>query len=152
LEGNVIVDAENLVRNNDPKQAPVVFTNNILPKAWDGFGGGNFVGDPKLKHIPTLAETKFTNWPGGQILREWFSLQPDSPAIGRGPNGLDLGGVVPVGVSVSGQPEGETTETRATLTVGFNRQGKNIPSAGWPMGAGYSHYKWRLDEGAWSAE
>jgi hypothetical protein len=152
LEGNIVVDAANLVRNDDPKQAPVVFTNNILPKAWDGFGGGNFVGDPKLKHIPALEETKFTNWQTAQIVREWFSLQPGSPAAGKGPNGLDLGGVVPMGVSVSGQPPGETTETRATLTVGFHRQGGTIPAPGWPAGAGYSHYKWRLDGGAWSAE
>ena len=152
LEGNIVVDAANLVRNNDPKQAPVVFTNNILPKPWDGLGGGNSVGDPKLKHVPTLAETKFTNWESAQIVREWFSLQSESPAKAKGPNGLDLGGVVPMGVSVSGEPDGETTETRATLTVGFNRQGGNIPAAPWPSGAGYSHYKWRLDNGPWSAE
>ncbi len=152
LEGNIIVDAANLVRNNEPKEAPVVFTNNILPRAWDGAGGGNFVGDPKLKYIPTLAETKFTNWQGAQIVREWFSLQPGSPAIGRGPNGLDLGGVVPMGVSVSGEPKGETTATAATLTVGFNRSGGNIPAKPWPTGSGYSHYKWRLAAGSWSAE
>jgi hypothetical protein len=152
LEGNIIVDAANLVRNNQPTEAPVVFTNNILPRAWDGAGGGNLVVDPKLKHIPALAETKFTNWQGAQIVREWFSLQPGSAAIGKGPNGRDLGGVVPVGVSVAGEPMGETTATSATLTVGFNRQSGNIPSRPWPTGAGYSHYKWRLDGGPWSEE
>ena len=152
LEGNIIVDAANLVRNNDPKEAPVVFTNNFLPRAWDGAGGGNVVGDPKLKYIPTLAETKFTNWQSAQILRDWFSLQPGSPAIGKGPNGIDLGGVVAMGVSVSGEPKGATDQTTATLIVGFNRKGGNIPGVNWPTGAGYSLYRWRLDGGAWSAE
>src|SRR5204863_4767808 len=27
-----------------------------------------------------------------------------------------------------------------------------IPSGGFPLGSGYTHYKWRLDSGAWSAE
>ena len=57
-----------------------------------------------------------------------------------------------MGVSVSGEPKGETTSTSATLTVGFNRSGGNIPAKPWPTGSGYSHYKWRLDGGAWTAE
>lgn len=152
MEGNIIVDVTQLVRNYEAKETSVVFNRNILPMAWEGPGSGNLVTDPKLKHIPALAETKFTNWQSAQILREWFSLQPGSPAIGAGPNGRDMGGAVPMGVSVSGGPKGTTDETSATLTVGFNRKGEGVTPEGWPKGAGYSDYKWRLDGGAWSAE
>ena len=30
--------------------------------------------------------------------------------------------------------------------------GINRPVPGWPAGSGYTHYRWRLDGGAWSAE
>src|SRR5207249_10183424 len=36
LEGNIIVDVEQLVRNYDALQTTVTFSNNILPFAWDG--------------------------------------------------------------------------------------------------------------------
>ena len=36
--------------------------------------------------------------------------------------------------------------------IGVNRTGNGIPTSGWPDGSGYTHYKWRLDSGAWSAE
>jgi hypothetical protein len=35
--------------------------------------------------------------------------------------------------------------------VGFNRRGSSIPTASWPLGSGYTNYKYRLDGGAWSA-
>jgi hypothetical protein len=152
LEGNIIADANQLVRNYDAKEGVVTFTNNALPVAWEGPGGGNVVGDPMLKHVPTLAETRFTNWASAQILREWFSVQRDSPACGRAPGGRDWGGVQPAGAVISGEPKGTTHDTTARVTVGPNRRGYGIPSAGWPLGAGYTHYKWRLDgTGAWSA-
>src|ERR1043166_4773827 len=44
------------------------------------------------------------------------------------------------------------TTNDATIVVGINRTGNGIPTAGFPNGSGYTHYKWRLDGGAWSAE
>ena len=85
-------------------------------------------------------------------MRDWFSLRPGSPALGTGPNGRDKGGVVPLGCSISGEPSGTNNQTTATLTVGINRAGSGIPAAGWPNGSGYTRYKYRLDNGAWSAE
>ena len=152
LEGNIIVDAGQLVREYAPNETTVTFNNNILPMAWTGPGTGNVVVDPKFKHIPQLSETHFTNWAGAQILRDWFSLQPGSAALGSGPNGRDKGGVIPLGASISGEPNGTTDHTTARLTVGINRKGSGIPIAGWPNGSGYTHYKWRLDDGRWSAE
>ena len=51
-----------------------------------------------------------------------------------------------------GQPTGTSSETSATISVGINRKGSGIPTAGWSQGAGFTHYKWRLDDGAWSPE
>jgi hypothetical protein len=152
LEGNIIVDAEQLVRNYDSQQTSVTFNNNILPFAWSGPGNGNSVVDPLLKHIPQLSETFFTTWEEAQVMRDWFSLLPGSPALRTGPNGRDIGGVVPLGAYLTGEPTGTNNQTTATLTVGINRNGSGIPTAGFPEGSGYSHYKWRLDGGAWSAE
>lgn len=152
MEGNIIVDAEQLVRNYVAESTTVTFNHNILPSAWEGPGSGNTIVDPKLKHIPQVSETYFTNWLDAQILREWFSLLPGSPALGTGPNGLDKGGVIRLGASISGEPSAKTSETTAKLTVGVNRSGNGIPPRGFPSGSGYTHYKWRLDSGAWSAE
>jgi autotransporter-associated beta strand protein len=150
LEGNIISDAENLVRNQTTAQ--VTFNNNLMSLTWSGPGSGNTQGDPHFSYVPQLSETYFTDWQQAQILRKWFSLQPGSPAIRTGPNGADLGGANLVGVSVSGAPVGTTAQNTATLTVGINRTGYGIPTSGFPNGSGYTAYKWRLDGGAWSAE
>ncbi|MCU0916682.1 MAG: lamin tail domain-containing protein [Planctomycetes bacterium] len=152
LEGNIIVDAEQLIRNYDEKKTTVTLHNNILPLPWTGPGSGNIVVDPMLRYLPEVAETRFTTWQQAQVLREWFSLQPGSPARGTGPNGTDKGGVIPLGVSISGEPRDLTSLTSATLTVGINRTGFGIPTAGFPLGSGFTHYRWRLDGGAWSPE
>jgi hypothetical protein len=153
VEGNIIVDASQLVRNyTNPSQTTVTFNNNIVPTAWTGPGTNNTVTNPLLRHIPALSETVFTNWSGAQIYREWFSLQTNSPAIATGLNGRDKGAVIPLGASISGEPPSSTSQTNATLIVGVNRTGFGIPTSGWPNGSGYVAYKWRLDGGAWSAE
>jgi hypothetical protein len=152
LEGNIIVEAEQLARNYDAQQTTVTFINNILPLPWTGPGSDNVVLDPLLKHIPEVSETDFKTWDEAQVMWEWFSLQPGSPARGTGPNGLDKGGVVPRGVSISGVPRDVTSLTNATLVVGVNRTGYGIPTAGFPLGSGFTHYRWRLDDSAWSAE
>ncbi|MFO1460558.1 MAG: lamin tail domain-containing protein [Verrucomicrobiota bacterium] len=150
LEGNIIQDAEKLVRNLTT--ATVTFRNNITPLPWSGPGGDNVDLDPLLNHLPTLEETQFKTWEEAQVLRNWFALQPGSPATGTGPVGQDRGGVLPLGVFVSGAPVGTTRATGAVLSVGPNRSGQGIPASGWPQGAGYTHYRWRLDGGAWSVE
>ena len=151
-EGNIIVDVSQLVRQYDGTQSTVTFNGNILPVAWAGPGASNIVGSPLLKHIPTLAETTFTNWAGAQIYRQWFDLQPGSPGLGSGPNGLNKGGVIPMGASISGVPISGTYRTNLTLVPGIVRTGFGIPTAGWPSGSGFTHYKFRVDGGAWSTE
>ncbi|HTD66720.1 MAG TPA: CotH kinase family protein, partial [Candidatus Limnocylindria bacterium] len=155
-EGNIIFDAERLTRhltNGSPLAANTTFHNNLMPFAYAGPGTNNSSANPLLKRIPTLAETMaFTSWEQAQVLRDWFSLQGGSPGLATGPNGRDKGGVVPLGVSISGEPAGTSPLDAATLWVGANRTGNGIPAAGFPNGSGYTHYKWRLDEGSWSAE
>jgi hypothetical protein len=160
LEGNIIYDAEKLVRN--PSNAVVTLTNNLMPFNWSGPGGGNSAADPLFKYIPAVTETSnFTSWAQAQVMWDWFSLRPGSPARGTGPNGQDLGAGLKSeisnlkfqrGVSISGEPLSPTPQTAATLTVGLNRTGSGIPTAGWPSGSGYTQYRWRLDGGEWSAE
>ena len=155
VEGNIIVDAEKLVRyltNGTPVALATTFTNNLMQLAWAGPGGGNSASDPRLKYIPQLSETMFATWEEAQVMRDWFSLLPGSPARGTGPNGSDKGGVRPLGASISGEPVPTNNLRTATLTVGINRSGGGIPAAGFPSGSGYTHYKWRLDGGAFSAE
>jgi hypothetical protein len=149
-EANIIFDAEKLVRFYT--NSIVTFSNNLMPFTWAGPGGNNSAADPQLKHVPQLSETVFTNWASAQIMRDWFSLSNTSPAVGTGPNGRDRGGVIAIGASIAGEPVGTTTQSNATLTVGFVRSGNGIPASSWPNGSGYTHYKWRLDGGAWSAE
>jgi hypothetical protein len=47
-----------------------------------------------------------------------FHLQPSSPALKTGPNGLDMGGYVPAGISISGEPDSISHDSTATLTIG----------------------------------
>lgn len=150
LEGNIIQDAEQLVRNQ--VRSIVTLNNNLSSLPWTGPGTGNRTVDPLLQHLPTFPETVFTTWEQAQVMRGWFGLQSASPALGRGPGGQDLGGVVPMGATVTGVPVGTTRATSVALAVGPNRVGNSIPISGWPLGAGYTHYRWRLDGGTWSLD
>jgi hypothetical protein len=146
LEGNILYDVEKLVRNQT--NAVVVFTNNLMALPWSGPGGDNLNADPMLLHVPTLAEAaNFTNWAQAQIMWAWLTPQPASLADRGGYGARHPGGVV-----ITGEPQGVTSRTSAQLAVGINRSGPGIPAAGWPNGSGYTHYQWRLDGGAWSAE
>src|SRR6185436_1522921 len=155
LEGNIIYDAENLTRN--VTTAIVTFTNNIITllqgTPWSGPGGSNVNVDPLFVRVPQLSDTtNFTSWADAQVMKEWFSLRAGSPATGTGPNGVDKGGMIPFGVSISGEPSGSTPLNTATLRVGPSRTGSGIPTGGFPNGSGFTQYKWRLDGGLWSAE
>ncbi len=153
LEGNIIYDIEALERSYAPPLTSVItFNNNILPFPWSGPGSGNTIVDPRFKHVPAVSETNFATFQAAQIMRDWFSLLPGSPAIGTGPNGRDKGAVTTRGASIGGAPTGTTNLTTATLTVGSNATGFSIPTTPWPNGSGFTHYRWKLDAGTLSAE
>jgi hypothetical protein len=128
------------------RKTTVTFNGNILYTAWSGPGATNIVADPLLRHVPSTNEVAFTNWQSAQILREWFALEPGSPAIGTGPEGADKGGVLPVGVRISGAPMGTTSENSATIQVGLVRSGFGIPRVAGRMGPVI-----RITNGAWMA-
>lgn len=65
-----------------------------------------------------------------------LSLKPTSPAIGTGPNGVDMGAEIPAGGTISGEPTAPTPFNNLTLTVG---------------GPAIFGYRWKLDGGAYSA-
>jgi hypothetical protein len=155
LEGNIIYDAENLTRN--VTTALVTYTNNIIYQLagaqWTGAGGGNVNVDPLLKRIPPFSETSnFTSWAQAQVMWDYFSLRTGSPATATGPNGRDKGGVIPLGVGIGGESIVTTPLNTATLRVDPLRTGNGIPTVGFADGSGFTHYKWSLDGGAWSAE
>ncbi|MCU0781177.1 MAG: CotH kinase family protein, partial [Akkermansiaceae bacterium] len=144
--GNIIADAEKLIREDGTGATSVIFSNNLLPFEWTGEGAGNFVADPLFVRVPALEETDFRDWRSAQALREWLALRPGSPALGIGPGGRDLGGVVPLGAHLAGAPAGTTRLDSATLSVG------PLFATGIPWASGFTHYVWRLDGGPWSAE
>jgi hypothetical protein len=158
VEGNIFHDVERLTRyltNATPPFNATTFNNNLMPLAWAGAGTNNSSAAPLLNYIPQLSETTgFNSWESAQILRSWFALQSASPARGTGPNGRDKGGVIPFGASLSGEPGGTNSENSALLRVGPLRTGNSIPATAntFPNGSGFTHYKWRLDLGPWSAE
>ena len=79
LEGNILYDIENLVR--EQRSATVTFSNNLMSLPWNGPGGGNTTNaDPLFKHVPQMAETYFTSWEAAQVMKEWLSLRTGSPA------------------------------------------------------------------------
>lgn len=157
-EGNIIHSAQALTRNypGGGLAQTVVWNNNLFPPGmtWSGAGSGNQSADAFLNDtvIPTPGPRDYVRT--AAKIREMFGLRPGSPARGTGPNGTDKGGVRPLGVSVSGAPSGTTNATGATLTVGTRMTGNGIPSGqgAWQNGSGWTHYKWRLNGGVWSAE
>ncbi|MCX7872391.1 MAG: lamin tail domain-containing protein [Verrucomicrobiae bacterium] len=152
LEGNIVYNAEQMLR--EPVQSAVVtLFNNLLPFAWTGLGGSNFIADPMFKYVPQVSETtNFVNWTQAQVIWDWFSLRNTSPAIGRGESGINLGATRNYGVILTGIPDGITSRNNAQIWVGINRTGNGIPTASWVNGVGYTHYKWRIEGGQWSAE
>jgi hypothetical protein len=86
---------------------------SLIPSLWHSFGQGNIDADPL-----------FVDEQG-----DWH-LKPDSPAIGAGSCGLDIGAYIPSGAAICGEPGQITYRTSAALTVG---------------GPGITRYKYSLN-------
>lgn len=132
-EGNIAHDLHPLIRDTpfplyDPADSFLLVSHSLIQSnAWPG--EENISSDPMFVNVsgPMTA----------QNIRSNLALLAGSPCLGTGPNGLDMGALVPAGASVSGAPVGTTTNTTATLKV---------------SGPGIWAYKWRLNGGAWSSE
>jgi hypothetical protein len=145
---NIIYDCPVLQRLYYPANHTVIFDNNILANPWTGPGSGNQFADPML-NLGVIAGIAPTNVTVAQA-RQAAQLLSGSPAIGAGFGGLNLGCFQPHGMVISGAPVGATPATSATLTVGpsgtFNWG--TIATQPW----GWTAFKWKLDDGAWSSE
>ncbi len=106
----------------------MVANDNIIQGTNMTFGG-NSTNDPM-----------FVNWQTPLTylnIKSNLALLPGSPAKGTGPNGLDRGALVPSGATISGEPATFTTNTAATLKI---------------AGPGIYSYRWKLNNGPWSAD
>ncbi len=132
-EGNIAFDLDPVIQANPfPLYTPATAyfpVSHSLTQGTNWPGVGNLSGDPLFVNLagPMTAANIKSN----------LSLMLGSPCIGTGPNGLDMGALVPSGASISGVPAGPTTNRNATLTI---------------AGPGIFAYRWRLDGGTWSAE
>lgn len=131
LEGNIIWDVtdQRLFLNFTNDFSELLVRSNLLPTLDfpGGPGQGNFTNDPLFVNLAGPI-----TW---QNIRSNLALQAASPARGAGPNGLDLGALVPPGATVSGEPPALTTQNWAVLRV---------------AGPGIVAYRWQLNDGPWS--
>ncbi|MDB6156121.1 MAG: hypothetical protein JWL90_4574 [Chthoniobacteraceae bacterium] len=145
---NIIYDCAVLHKFYDPANHTVIMDNNILSVPWTGAGSGNKVIDPRL-NLGVLNGTAVANVTADQ-LRKAYQLLPGSPALGAGFGGRNIGGLGAHGIAIDGEPIGTTNATTATLTIGpggtFNWG--TITAQPW----GWTAYKWKLDNGAYSEE
>ncbi len=147
IANNIFWDCPMLATNYNPANQTIIFENNIVSGAWGGLGSNNVVTDPLLNlQLITTA----TNATAAQI-RAAFTPKTNSPALRTGFGAkYDKGGLNPLGIMVSGEPT-NSASSNATLTVGpieAWRYGPAVPV----FNGGYPFYKWKLDNGAWSAE
>ena len=128
VDGNIFYDVPTLFANpvTPGYTTEIVVNHSIIPGSTVYPGVGNSNLDPHLLNTANVTDPRLD-----------FRLQSGSPASGTGPNGADMGGIVPAGASISGVPVGATTQTGLTLNV----SGPDIYA-----------YKWRLNNVPWSAE
>jgi len=133
FEGNIAYDLEPIIQSTpfplfDPAESFLNATYNLIQGGiWPG--PGNITGNPSFVNVngPMTPAT----------IRSNLMLMAGSPCIGTGPNGLDMGALVPAGASVSGIPSTPTADTSLTVRV---------------AGPGIVSYRWSLNNGTWSTE
>jgi len=125
IEGCIFRDMTAVFQNQfsiPPDPNPIIRIHySDVPTTFLGLGVGNINLDPKFVSPNTMN----------------YSLLPGSPCIGTGPNGLDMGAMVPPGASISGEPPAFTTQRDATLII---------------AGPGIIAYRFSLDGGAYGPE
>jgi len=130
-EGNIAHDLHPIIQATpfplyDPVDSFLIVSRSLIQgNVWPGMG--NLSADPL-----------FVNAAGpmtAQNIRSNLALLAGSPCIGSGPNGLDMGALVPSGASIS--TASPTTNTSATVRV---------------AGPGVVAFRWKLDDGPWSPE
>ncbi len=120
IRGSIFRDNPATFHNVIEEVALEVHQSN-LPGEWHSRGTGNIDADPLFLDA------------AGADLR----LLPESPSVGSGPLGMDMGAHTPGGVRISGDPPPLTGAAAAVLAVG---------------GPGIVSYRYALDDAAFSAE
>jgi hypothetical protein len=124
LDGNIFNNNAAIFENQFAQpgaEDPVISVNHsIIESGFLNLGEGNLDADPLF--VDSESD---------------FHLTDLSPAIGKGPNGLDMGRYVPAGASISGEPDSLTKQTQAILTIG---------------GPGITHYQYCVNDttASWS--
>ncbi|MBE0534372.1 MAG: lamin tail domain-containing protein [Phycisphaerae bacterium] len=128
FDGNIFYDVATPFVNLNAQDTvtDLVVNHSIIPGATAWPGVGNSTADPLLTRTTNVTDP-----------RTDFVLRRGSPAMGTGPNGLDMGGLVPAGLTITGTPEAVSNRTEAALKVG---------------GPGFTHYRYRLNGASWSGE
>ena len=133
LDGNIIwntaTNFENVYVNDPVFGTTQLIVNRCILSGPDYItnGVGNLTVDPRFVNFSTNSA-----W---YELTNNLRLRLDSPALGAGPNGVDIGALVPAGANISGLPYGVTSRTNLTLSVG---------------GPGITDYRFSLDGGAFN--
>jgi hypothetical protein len=120
VDGCIFVNCPTIFSNVLPATELTV-NRSMINETELALGVGNIVGNAWI-----------TNPAGGD-----FSLLGRSPAIGAGPDGIDMGADVPAGAILSGEPSATWPRTTATLNV---------------HGPELTHYMYRLNNEPWSDE
>jgi hypothetical protein len=135
VAGNIIWNTSTNFENvyvNHPTfgTTQITFTNNLTSASdWASNQVGNIRVNPMLN--------SYGPFTSAEEARAGFALRAGSPAVATGPNGLDRGGLVAGGASITGEPPPATAQNHARLTVG---------------GPGMTHYRYRVNNSAWSAQ
>ncbi|HEV8606951.1 MAG TPA: lamin tail domain-containing protein, partial [Tepidisphaeraceae bacterium] len=130
LDGNIFYNVPQLFENvnSDGTLTQLTVNRSIVPA-----GAPTFPGVGVSTMDPSLLNTVGVLSPRAELI-----LRPGpGPAVGAGPNGMDMGAAIPEGATIGGVPLSPSRSNSATLTVG---------------GPDIYGYKYRIDGGAFSAE
>lgn len=122
-----------------------IFWNNNRP--FKNLKAHSYYKNPKVKLHFSLISSKYHYLGNNNIdmnpkfydNENDFHLLPTSPAIGAGPNGIDMGAYVKSGVSIFGEPDSITSQTSASISIN---------------GPGITHYTYAVNslEAEWTEE
>lgn len=132
LDGNIFQGNAQLFQNlvdDGTFRTQLTANRNLMPNDVVDFDGtpinAHSLGIDNLAGNPRFVDAANGN----------YRLAPTSPAIGTGPNGIDMGAYVPAGPSISGVPTSPSSSNDQTLRV---------------AGPAITHYRYRLNGGSYS--
>jgi hypothetical protein len=147
---NIASESGPLILPNPAPPEVLTADNNVISTPWNGRGTNNHVGNPHFRGLNSLTDFTVQNWSQAQQLWDRIALADGSPAIRRGFNSQDAGAAIPPGISVSGEPTIPTPDSTVQLVFGPSFGHPEVPESLWPRGAGFTHFRYKLDAMEWS--